>query len=135
VHSQNLHFWDGPGRRGAARTRPGSAAGGATAATGPGAIAAVTAGKKGEGLGLSKLRDLELEEPGPSDDGEGGEPAVFEDPIEVHHDEGGTDADNGASGDATEDDEAGHPNNYYENYAEDTRGKRKAGMSALGLSF
>ncbi|KLO14372.1 6PF2K-domain-containing protein [Schizopora paradoxa] len=135
VHSQNLHFWDGPGRRGAARTRPSSAAGGATIGTGPGAAGAGGAGRKGEALGLSKLRDLELDDSGLTGEGAEGEAAVFEDAMDVPPEEGGADVDNGASGDATEDDEAGNPNNYYENYAEDTRGKRKAGMSALGLSI
>jgi len=138
VHSLNLHFWDGPGRRGAARTRPGSAAGGGTTGTTSGTASAGPGGRKGDGLGLSKLRDLDLELsglPDLDDDGTGEGTAVFEDAMEVRPEEGGADTDNGVSGDATEDDEAGHPNNYYENYAEDTRGKRKAGMSALGLSI
>jgi hypothetical protein len=108
VHSHAFHFWDGPGRshEGGAGTPAGSGGDGSAGARRRAARAASRQGNLDDDLDEEEDEGLE---------GAGGGGGVW-----------GHELEHGSGGDSYRD-----ANNFYENYAEDTKGKRKVvGMDA-----
>lgn len=124
VHSQAYHFWDGPGRRGSASSGPkraGSIGGRGKQRTNSGSSLREGLSIKERDKSHSRVRDLkdqvdqmEADTADDDDEGAGGGAGIYGDAIL-------TDGENEGENAEGEDEDK----NFYENYAEDTKGKRK----------
>ncbi|KAH8113867.1 bifunctional 6-phosphofructo-2-kinase/fructose-2,6-bisphosphate 2-phosphatase [Phellopilus nigrolimitatus] len=147
VHSQAYHFWDGPGRRGSsgaltgpdlmalknlglagpAKTRTGSAGSREKSKPRMGSTGAGSALLKSGNFGFTKVRDFGVGDatqsvvPSGEVEGAGGGAGIFGAAIVSD----GEDAEDGMDDDDVGSVVSDESTNFYENYAEDTKGKRK----------